>query len=102
MTQKESLKILDNVCGFVDSMSDEELFNYMMENSASFKAEVSKKEAEMNTNTSSSFKFDDSSSISVPDLIALHIYDTSVYTEKTFKQTEEIEAYEWQIMTEAA
>ena len=42
MTPKESLEILDKVCGLVDGMTDDELFEFMMENSDSFRKEISK------------------------------------------------------------
>jgi len=50
MTKQESLNILQSVHKKMDAFSNEELFNYMMENSPSFRANMkeSKTESEYN------------------------------------------------------
>ena len=102
MTQKESLEILDKVCGLVDKMTDDELFDFMMENSDSFRKEISKIDFDMKYVTSSTFMTADSfvaTSYTIPN----EIYTSSTYSEKDiFKRTEEMEDFEWQTMTEAA
>lgn len=102
MTPKESLEILDKVCGLVDGMTDDELFDFMMENSDSFRTEISKIDFEMKCATSSTFMTADSfvaTSYSIPTEIS----SSSTYTEEdVFKRTEEVEDFEWQMMIEAA
>lgn len=102
MTPKESLEILDKVCGLVDGMTDDELFDFMMENSDSFRTEISKIDFEMKYATSSTFMTADSfvaTSYSIPTEIS----SSSTYTEEdVFKRTEEVEDFEWQMMIEAA
>lgn len=102
MTPKESLEILDKVCDLVDGMTDDELFDFMMENSDSFRTEISKIDFEMKCATSSTFMTADSfvaTSYSIPTEIS----SSSTYTEEdVFKRTEEVEDFEWQMMIEAA
>lgn len=102
MTPKESLEILDKVCGIVDGMTDDELFDFMMEKSDSFRKEISKIDMDMNCATSSAFMTADSF-VATTYSIPTEICTSSTYTEEdVFKRTEEVEDFEWQMMTEAA
>ncbi|MGP1529293.1 MAG: hypothetical protein ACTTI3_02980 [Treponema sp.] len=46
MTKQESLHILQSVRKKMDTFSNEELFNYMMENSPSFRADMKESKTE--------------------------------------------------------
>lgn len=53
MTREEELKGLESACSFLESMSDDERFEYLMKNSLSFKNEMEKTSTEFRNSTSS-------------------------------------------------
>ncbi len=102
MTSKESIEILDKVCCLVDEMTDAELFEYMMENSNSFRTEISKINFDMKCTTCSTFFKTNSFSVtsySSPNDICT---SSTFIKDDVFMRIEEMEDFEWQMMTEAA
>lgn len=102
MTQKESLEILDKVCCLVDGMTDDQFFDFMMENSETFRKEIAKIEFDLNVKTNSDFRFNEGTYVSTTFFMPQDFSNLSTDTEKIFKRTEEVEAIEWQMITEAA
>lgn len=104
MTREESLKLLDEACAFMDSMSNEELFDYMFENSQSFRNEIERIEKEITYSNISEYtltiteKYDES-------LFSTADSNISSFAEYTvariFNRKEEMEDLEW-LMTQAA
>lgn len=101
MTHEESLKLLDATCDFVDSMTDDEFFDYMMKNSPTLRKEIARIDFDL-SQTYSDFKHSEVSFDSTTFFIPQDFSSISTNTEKIFKRTEEVEAFEWQMITEAA
>ena len=102
MTHEDSLKLLDAACDFVDRMTDDEFLDYMLKNSPTLRNELSKLELEAEKNTGSDFESNENTFacdyFSIPENFSNSVTNTT----KIFKRTEETEAFEWQMMTEAA